>query len=412
MERLLKNYLFDPEMTAGKMIFLTGPRQIGKTTFAQDWLSTTSYKNTYFNWEDPAVRREYTRNPLFFANIINDQYLGEPVPLVFDEIHKHKNWRNILKGLYDSLKDRLRLLVTGSARLGLYRKSGDSLLGRYFSYQMFPLGLPEVVGDFSRVLSDETPLADGESLLRLAGKVAPEKVERGLERLLAFGGFPEPFIKGSVRFHRRWQREYLTLLFREDLRDLSRITDVRGVEQLIELLPGKIGSPLSINSLREDIGCHHQTLNHWLEVLKELYLIFTVRPWHRNILRAIRKESKLYFLDWSIAPISGPRFENLLAVSLVRLAARFTETGLGNFEVRYVRDKEKREVDFLLIKDNRPLALFESKDAEKGISPAGSYFARKLAIPFYQIVAQGTKSERFPGNCFLLPASRFLLLCG
>jgi predicted AAA+ superfamily ATPase len=412
MERLLKNYLFDPEMTAGKMIFLTGPRQVGKTTFAQDWLSTTPYKNTYFNWDDPAVRREYTRNPLFFTNVINEQYQGEAVPLVFDEIHKHKNWRNILKGLYDTLKDRMHLLVTGSARLGLYRKSGDSLVGRYFSYQMFPLGLPEAVGDFSQVLADETSLADGESLLRAAGKIPMEKAKEGLERLLAFGGFPEPFLRGSARFHRRWQQEYLTLLSREDLRDLSRIADIRGVEQLIAMLPARVGSPLSINSLREDIGCHHQTLIHWLEVLKELYLVFTLRPWHRNILRAIKKETKLYFLDWSIPPAPGFRFENLLAVSLVRMAARFTETGLGAFEVCYVRDKEKHEVDFLLIKDNRPLALFEAKESDAAISASGRYFSRKLGVPFYQIVVQSAKSEMFPGNCFLLPAAQLLRLCG
>lgn len=306
----------------------------------------------------------------------------------------------------------MRLLVTGSARLGLYRKSGDSLMGRYFSYQMFPLGLPEAVGDFSQVLLDETLLGDGEALLRAAGKVSLEKAKKGLAQLLTFGGFPEPFLKESVRFHRRWQQEYLTLLFREDLRDLSRIADIRGLEQLIELLPGKVGSPLSMNSLREDIGCHHQTVIHWLEALKELYLVFTLRPWHLNILRAIKKESKLYFLDWSIPPVSGFRFENLLAVSLVRLAARFTETGLGSFEIRYVRDKEKREVDFLLIKDNRPLALFEAKDSAWEISPAGRYFSRKLGVPFYQIVGQGTKNEMFPENCFLLPAARFLMLCG
>ncbi len=139
MERLVGRYIFDPEITEGKMIFLSGPRQVGKTTFALNWLNSTGAEGTYFNWDDPAVRSEYNQNPLYFRNIIFSKFQGEPVPIVFDEIHKHKNWKNILKGIYDTAKDKIRLLVTGSARLGVYRKSGDSLVGRYFSFQIFPL---------------------------------------------------------------------------------------------------------------------------------------------------------------------------------------------------------------------------------------------------------------------------------
>src|SRR4030042_4498797 len=143
MERLVARYLFDPEMTADKMIFLTGPRQGGKTTFARNWLDSAGCSDTYFNWDDPAVMMEYRRNPLFIRNIIEEKYGGEPVPVVFDEIHKQKKWRGILKGFYDSNREKVRLLVTGSSRLGMYRKSGDSLVGRYFSYRIFPLGIAE-----------------------------------------------------------------------------------------------------------------------------------------------------------------------------------------------------------------------------------------------------------------------------
>ena len=412
MKRLVEEYIFDPEISAGKMIFLTGPRQVGKTTFAKNWLASKGVEDTYFDWDDPTVRSEYRRNPLYFRNIINAKFKGKPIPMVFDEIHKHRDWKNILKGVYDPHKEKIQLLVTGSARLGLYRKSGDSLVGRYFSYQMFPLGLPEGANDFSWVLEEDHPLSDGKSLVAQARRVDAKMAEESLEKLLTFGGFPEPFLKASTRFHRRWQKEYKTLLTREDVRDLSRIADIKGLEHLVDVLPLKVGSPLSINSLREDLGCHHSTLVNWIDILRELYLVFTIRPWHRNILRSIKKETKLFFLDWSVLTDSGKRFENLLAVSLLRMAARFTERGLGIFEVMYIRDKEKREVDFVLIKDNRPLALFEAKEGDSEISASGRYFSKRLGVPFYQVTHRFKEFEEFPGNCFKISATNFLMLTG
>jgi predicted AAA+ superfamily ATPase len=412
MERLVGRYIFDPEISAGKMVFLSGPRQVGKTTFALRWLASMGVEGTYFNWDDPAVKREYNRNPLTFRNIILSKFHGKAVPIVFDEIHKHKNWKNILKGFYDTTRDKIQLLVTGSARLGTYRKSGDSLIGRYFSFQMFPLSLPEASGDFSLLLNDDGLLSKGEALIRFIARAQNEKAGDGLKRLLTFGGFPEPHLKGSQRFLRRWHQEYRTLLTKEDVRDLSRVADIRGLEQLIEILPSKVGSPLSINSIREDLGYHHGTITTWIEILSRLYLIFTIRPWHRNVMRSIRKEKKLFFLDWSFLEDSGSRFENLVAVSLLRLTARFTEMGLGAFELMYIRDKEKREVDFVVIKDNRPLALFEAKEGDEVLSPAGKYFAKKLEIPFYQISPRHTRVEAFPGDCFKIPALNFLLTAG
>ena len=411
MDRLIGTYIFDPEITGGKMILLTGPRQVGKTTFAKSWLAHNKTQDTYFDWDDPAVRKEYSRNPLVFRNILAAKVGGKPIPVVFDEIHKHKNWKNILKGVYDPNRESIQLLVTGSARLGHYRKSGDSLVGRYFSYQMFPLGLPEAAGLFSWVLKDDLALADGESFTRQARNAHHVNVEEKLERLLALGGFPEPFLKASARFHRRWQEEYKTLMIKEEVRDFSRVADIRGLAQLIELLPSRVGSPLSINSLREDLGVHHHTIANWIGILEELYMVFTLRPWHRNIARSLKKETKLYFMDWSFLVGPGQRFENFLAVSLLRMAARFTETGLGTFEVMYIRDKEKREVDFVLVKDHRTIALFEAKEGDSEISPAGKYFSQKLGIPFYQIIRHGN-IEEFPGNCFKIPAADFLLLIG
>jgi predicted AAA+ superfamily ATPase len=412
MERIVGKYIFDAEMTTNKMIFLTGPRQVGKTTFAKMWLESIGSEDTYFNWDDPSVMMEYKKNPLHFRNVIDEKIKNKPVPLVFDEIHKHTAWRDILKGLYDTNRERMRLLVTGSARLGFVRKSGDSLVGRYFSYQMFPLGLPEVVGDFSYLLQDERPFADGESLARLAREASTKAAIEGLEQLLKFGGFPEPFLKGSDRFHRRWQNDYKALLTKEEVRDFSRIQDIRGLETMVEILPTKVGSNLSIPSLVDVLNVSHKTIKNWIEVLNGVYLVFTISPWHRNIKRSIIKEKKLYFFEWSLLFDSGSRFENFLAVNLLRMAVRFTEIGLGNFEVFYIRDKEKREVDFALAKDNEPVALFEAKESDSGISKPGKFYSKKMNIPLFQIVHKAKKVEAFPGDCFLIPASNFLMLTG
>lgn len=412
MERLIVKYIFDDEMTADKMVFLTGPRQVGKTTFAKMWLKSIGEEDTYFNWDDPSVMMEYKKNPLYFRNVIDDKIKNKPVPLVFDEIHKHTAWRDILKGLYDTNRERIKLLVTGSSHLGFVRKSGDSLVGRYFSYQMFPLGLPEAVGNFSHVLRDNRPFADGEFLTRLTREVDTKATIEGLDQLLKFGGFPEPFLKGSDRFHRRWKNEYKALLTKEEVRDFSRIQDIRGLETMVEILPTKVGSNLSIPSLVDVLNVSHKTITNWIEVLKGVYLVFTIAPWHRNIKRTIIKEKKLYFFEWSLLSDSGSRFENFLAVSLLRMAVRFTEIGLGNFGIYYIRDKEKREVDFVLVKDNEPVALFEAKESSSSISKPGKFYSKKLNIPLFQIVYKANKIEAFPGNCFIIPASNFLMLTG
>jgi len=184
------------------------------------------------------------------------------------------------------------------------------------------------------------------------------------------------------------------------------------MERLVSLLPSKVGAPLSINSLREDLGVHYQTIVNWIEVLKALYLVFTISPWSRDLKRSLSKEAKLYFYDWSVLDDPGFRFENLLALTLTRMAARFTETGLGDFEIRYVRDREKREVDFLLVKNGDPVCLIEAKRGDEKISAHGRYFAARLEVPFHQIVLNADAAEAFPENCFLLPATAFFMVAG
>jgi len=181
---------------------------------------------------------------------------------------------------------------------------------------------------------------------------------------------------------------------------------------MVEILPTKVGSNLSIPSLVDVLNVSHKTITNWIEVLKAVYLVFTIVPWHRNIKRSIVKEKKLYFFEWSLLSDTGSRFENFLAVNLLRMAVRFTEIGLGNFEIYYIRDKEKREVDFALVKDNEPVALFEAKESDSSINKSGRFYSKKLNIPVFQIVHKAKKVEAFPGNCFVIPASNFLMLTG
>jgi len=412
MERIQKKYLFDPAINADKMIFLAGPRQIGKTTFVRKQLSQLKQDDLYFNWDDPFVRREYSRNPHFLKEKIVKH---NPKPLIaFDEIHKHKNWKDILKGLYDIHRDEADFIITGSARLDYFRKSGDSLVGRYFSYGMLPLGLAEAMGHSEIIINDDT-LLSGEKETELIEKlhsIPMNYAEKTFQQLMLFGGFPEPFLKANKRFSTKWRRDYKSLLIYEDLRDLSRIQDIKGVEQLVLLLPERITSPLSINSLREDLNVNHRTVSGWIEGLKKIYLIFSIMPWSKNIAKAIKKERKVYFYDWTMANEPGACFENMIAVSLLRLVCRWNEIGLGDFDLRYIRNHQGKEVDFLIIKDNSPFALIEAKINDKSLSNSGLYFKKFLDVPFYQIVQNYDGLDVFKNNCYIISATRFLSLIG
>jgi uncharacterized protein len=305
----------------------------------------------------------------------------------------------------------MSLLVTGSARLDYYRKSGDSLAGRYFSFRLFPVSLAEAAGDFSFILDDANILKNGDQMLSAIRKVKTKNLRHVLDKLIELGGFPEPYVKASPRFHRRWQREYISRLTREDIRDLSRVSDLKGIEHLSELLPERVGSPLSLNSIREDMDIHFQTASNWLEILKKIFLIFTIRPWHNRSAVAIRKSPKLYFYDWSLVPDPGARFENLMAVALCGLTSRWTETGLGDFDLCYIREKGGgKEVDFVLTEKKKPIALIEAKLGHTEISAAGRLYASKLKVPYYQIVLDHEKPAEYPGNCFILPAAEFLMM--
>jgi predicted AAA+ superfamily ATPase len=412
MDRLQKTYIFDEKVHAGKMIFLSGPRQVGKTTFARNYLKQAADNVLYWNWDDPLVRREYQKNPRFIEPLIAASRNACPI-VVFDEIHKQKNWKNILKGFYDVFKGRAIFFVTGSARLDFFRSSGDSLVGRYSSYRLLPLGLPEAAGDLSIPRADTpaifTPAKD-KVFLKTLMLFDEARGKKAFSRLLTFGGFPEPFIKADAGFSLRWRKDYASLLTREDIRDLTRIQDIRGVEHLLLLLPERIGAPLSVNSLREDLDVHHKTVTQWLDAFKKIYLVFSIKPWTEHVARAIKKEEKYYFYDWTFVESEACRFENMLAVMLLRMICRFNELGLGDFDLRYIRNKSKEEVDFLVVKDRKPFALFEAKTKETDIPSHAMKFSCALKVPYYQVLSQGAEVQVMGEGRYVIPAWRLFML--
>ena len=254
------------------MVFVGGPRQAGKTTFALGLLGDDADEThpAYLNWDHPSVPPRL-RNAELPA--------GEPL-LLFDEIHKYARWRNLVKGIYDTEKSKRRIVVTGSARLDYYRKGGDSLAGRYRYFRLHPFSLREM---------SRTP-TDGD-----------------LAVLLKFGGFPEPLFNQDESAHRIWLRDRITRVVREDLRDLENVREISLLEHLADLLPGKVGSPLSIASLREDLQIDHKTAERWLQMLENLYVCFRVAPYGSPKIRAVKKERKLYLWDWSLCKNTAAR---------------------------------------------------------------------------------------------------------
>lgn len=355
-----------------KMVFVSGPRQVGKTTMALQILGRGEEDAAYFDWDDAGDQ----------VRIIKQEFPAGRKLLVFDEIHKYRRWRNWLKGLYDKTRSKRRYLVTGSARLDLYRRGGDALTGRYHSYRLHPFSLREMDrGGGSQVT----------------------------ETLMRFGGFPEPLFAQSERRWRRWQVERARQVLRDDLRDLERVEEVVLVTRLAERIPDLIGSPLSVNALREDLQVAHQTVQNWLNILERLFVLFRIAPFGGPRIRAVKKEMKAYLWDWSAVPDTGNRFENLVACQLLKYCHFLEDVEGYPMELRYIRDTDRREVDFVVIKEGRPLFAVECKLSDAVVPSAIPYFAERLRIPQYYLVHMGTKDyEHATAPIRVLPFTRFV----
>jgi hypothetical protein len=353
-----------------KMAFVSGPRQVGKTTLAQHY-QQRFIQSRYLNWDSIPHQKTILTDPTFLEKENRDP--RQPFLVVFDEIHKYARWRNYVKGLYDQYKEEFRFLITGSGRLELFKKGGDSLLGRYFSVPLLPLTVGELAGVFTSFTAFTQEVESPPD-------ASPEQRSR-YEQLLQYSGFPEPFTRGTMDFYNLWFSERKTLLLREDIRDASAIREISLLEHLAQLLPDRIGSPLSINALKEDIGVAFETVRDWLLLLEQFFYLFRVTPFTGRLARTLRKEAKAYLFDWGEIEEQGPRFENFVALHLLKAVRLWTAMGEKNISLHFIRDKEKREVDFVLVNRGRPVCLIECKATVEELAPSLIYFQSKLKAP-------------------------------
>jgi hypothetical protein len=361
IEKQIKNDL------ARKMVFLAGPRQVGKTTLAKKILPD---KRGYLSWDITGHRNMILKNELPPVNFF-----------VFDEIHKYKRWRNFLKDVYDNIGDKSKILVTGSAKLNQYRYGGDSLQGRYHFLRMYPLTVAELG------ISNQKELFE----------------------LLTLGGFPEPYFSSSKKEAKRWSREYRTLLINEEVDSLEHILDLGTLELLSIRLPDLVGSPLSINSLREDLQTSHKTISNWLNIFERLYAIFRLKPFGSPLLRAVKKEQKHYHFDWTFIPDEAIKFENLVALHLLKWVYYLQDTEGKEIDLCYFRDIDGREVDFVITEDRKPILFIEVKWQDREVSKSLKYLHNKYKdTKALQISAIGTKDYLTKEGIRVLPALQFL----
>lgn len=375
--RYINRYIepFIKEDLTKKMVFVSGPRQCGKTTMAIKILKDAYPdfpKERYMNWDSVEDRE----------NIIRERFPAGDGPLVLDEIHKYTRWRQVVKGLYDKRKDELQILVTGSGRLDFYRHGGDSLQGRYHSYRLHPFSFKEINNQSNLTLLD----------------------------LLLYGGFPEPLINASVRESRRWSKEYRSRIINEDLYSLEKVKDVALLEHLALRLPELVGSPLSINALRHDLQVSHQSVSRWLIMLENIFMIFRIYPFGAPKIRAVKKEAKHYHLDWTVVEEESYRFENLFACHLQKWC-HFRQDYEGiDTELRYFRDIDRREVDFVILENKKPIHFIECKLKNKDVNPALRYLKKHFPKTHAsQLALYGEEDYMNKDGIRICPASTFLL---
>jgi predicted AAA+ superfamily ATPase len=375
----MKRYLEKPVKhdLKDKMVFVGGPRQVGKTTLALSLLKGGHEEHpAYLNWDFPE-----TRDLLRRGHVPANEQL-----IILDEIHKYSQWRNLVKGLYDRYRKDRSFLITGSAKLDYYRRGGDSLQGRYYYYRLHPLSLPEITAYSSK--------AD-------------------LGHLLRFGGFPEPFLRGDERYWRRWQRERQKRVIHEDLISLEKVRELSKLDLLVNALPVRVGSPLSVKALREDLEVAHQTVDAWLQILENLYMCFRINPFGGPQIRAVKKERKLYLCDWSLCTSEGMRFENMVACQLLKYCHFVEDTEGHEMELRFLRDTDLREVDFVVIKNKKPMFAVECKTGDSDVSKHVKYFSERLSIPtFYQVHRGKRDFENRRYRVRVLPYGRFTQTLG
>jgi len=362
-----------------QMAFISGPRQVGKTTLCR------ALSKTYFNWDQQDHRDIILRGPnaLIEAAGLQKASAGEAV-VVLDELHRYARWKTFLKGLYDVHGDNIHFIVTGSSRLDVFRRGGDSLMGRYFHYHMHPFSAAEAI-------CTDLP---SEKLIRPARPVPDDD----WKALWAHGGFPDPFLKRDSRFTRRWQTLREAQLLRGDVRDLTRILELDQLAALAQILKSRSGSQIIYSCLAQEVRVSENTIRAWVGTLASLHYGFLVRPWHKNVTNAIRKEPKWFLRDWSIIEDDGQRVETMTACHLLKAVEGWTDLGWGQFDLWYIRDKQKREIDFLVTRDRKPWFLIEAKRSDTSLTPTLALMQRSIGAQHaFQAVFSESHVET---NCF------------
>lgn len=371
MERYLRKYILQD--IKKKIILLTGPRQSGKTTLAK----MLSNDFDYFNFDNPEHR----------LGLMERSWDRSKELIIFDELHKLKNWKSWLKGIYDTEGATPWIIVTGSAKLDTYRKVGDSLAGRFFQFRLHPLDLKEI----KTILKPDDPNAV-------------------LANLLDIGGFPEPYLEGSRRFYNRWKRSHLDIILKQDLIDLENVQQITSVETLIQLLRKRVGSPVSYNSLARDLQCSDKTVKRWLIILENMYVVFRVTPFHRNIARSILKAPKYYFYDTGqVIGDAGIKLENLTACALLKESHYLEDCYGEQVQLHYLMTKDGREVDFFITRNGAPFLMAEVKWGDSSLSKNFAIFDKYFSgAKKVQIVGELEREKTYPDGTEVRSAHHWL----
>jgi len=405
MYQIIGTWAFNKNFLNNRMSFISGPRQVGKTTLGKLFLAKINQEKNYYNWDSFTVKKKFIENPHFFIeNLPPLNSLKEKQWIILDEIHKDKKWKEILKAYYDEFNNYLTFIVCGSAKLDIFRKTGESLLGRYFLFKMFPLGPNDIVYGENFKLENAW-----DTVNPIYFESINNEFKNAVNQLFEISGFPEPFLKGKKSFYKRWQKSHISLITTEEIRDLTKIYDIARLQMLSALLPQRIGSPISIKNLSDILEVAHQTVKLWIHALENVYLIFQVMPYKEKIERSIKKEKKIYFWDWGILEDNGKKFENFLALQLLRSVTAWNEWGLGDFELFYVKTKDGRETDFLITKNKEPFLLVESKFKDTNIDKNLLYFHKKLNPKYsFQVVFIDDFYKQLSSNLFIVDIYKFL----
>jgi hypothetical protein len=381
--RIYDTLLAEHLATQRQMVLVSGPRQVGKTTTCRN------HADAYANWDNLDDRERILAGPeRLLAELRLDRLSRSSPTILFDELHKYARWKQFLKGFFDTYADQARIIVTGSSRMNIYRRGGDSLMGRYFLYRMHPFSVAE---------SLDRTLPHPRRVVR-----PPQRIKAAdFDALWSHGGYPEPYLKRDVRFSRRWQSLRFDQLVREDIRDLTGVQQIDQIAALVRLLGGRSSHQLVYGSLAREVRVSVDTVRRWIGILADLHLGFLIRPWFRNVTRSLRKEPKWFLRDWAAIDDAGDRAETFVACHLLKAVEGWTDMGLGRFELGYLRDKEKREADFIVVRDAKPWFLVEVKLGDVGPGKSLEYFQRQVNAPLaFQVVIE---ADYVDANCFAMP---------